>query len=78
MNNAIEETNDSQDQSEEQEDTDWEEHGRKLEEEQSLSPLDRTDYIALFIASLQTIFLPLVILIILLVAVNFLLQLAVG
>ena len=78
MNNAIEENNDSQDQSEEQEEIDWEEHGRKLQEEQSLRPLDRTDYLALFIASWQTIFLPLVILIILLISVNFLLQLAVG
>jgi hypothetical protein len=60
------------------EEIDWAEYGRRQQEDQEPRPLDRTDYIALFIASLQTIFLPIVILIVLLIATNFILQLAVG
>ena len=47
-------------------------------EQQAVRPLDGKDYVALFIASLQTIFLPLIVLIIVLLAFNFLLQMAAG
>ncbi|TFG33852.1 hypothetical protein EU527_06375 [Candidatus Thorarchaeota archaeon] len=46
-------------------------------EEEALRPLDGKDYIALCIASLQTIFLPLIILIFILIFFNFILQLLV-
>ncbi|MCK4568420.1 MAG: hypothetical protein KAU48_14030 [Candidatus Thorarchaeota archaeon] len=75
MNTDYEENNDNIDQSEEQE-IDWLDYAQQ--EEQALRPLDLTDYLALFIASLQTIFLPLLILIILLFAINFWLQAMVG
>ena len=47
-------------------------------EQQALRPLDGKDYIALFVASLQTIFLPLIILIIVLLGFNFWLQIVAG
>jgi len=47
-------------------------------EQQAVRPLDGKDYVALTIASLQTIFLPLIVLIIVLLAFNFLLQMAAG
>lgn len=75
MNTDYEETNDSNDQSEEQ-DIDWLQYAQQ--EEQTLRPLDRTDYLALFIASLQTIFFPLLILIVVLFAINLWLQVMVG
>ena len=55
---------------------DWKEYAQQ--EDQALRPLDGKDYIALFVASLQTIFLPLIILVIVLFAVNFWLQIAAG
>jgi len=60
-------------QPEKEEDIDWLLYAQV--EEQALTPLDGKDYIALFIASLQTIFLPLVILIFILLFFNFILQL---
>jgi hypothetical protein len=55
---------------------DWSQYAQ--EEEQALRPLDGKDYIALFIASLQTIFLPLIILMIVMLTINFFLQIAAG
>ncbi|MCK5389596.1 MAG: hypothetical protein KAJ36_03860 [Candidatus Thorarchaeota archaeon] len=75
MNSNFEEDNNNNEQSEEQ-DIDWLDYAQQ--EQQALRPLDRTDYLALFIASLQTVLLPLVILIILLFAVNLWLQIMVG
>lgn len=60
----------------EDDEIDWLEYAQQ--EEQALRPLDGKDYIALFVASLQTVFLPLIILIIVLLAVNFWLQIAAG
>lgn len=60
----------------EEEEIDWLDYAQA--EEQAVRPLDGKDYVALFIASLQTIFLPLIVLIIVLIAFNFLLQLAAG
>ena len=60
----------------EEEEIDWLQYAQA--EEQALRPLDRTDYIALFIASIQTIFLPLVVLIIVFLAINFWLQIVAG
>jgi len=46
-----------------EEDVDWDEYAyRKTQREKPPIELDATDYVALFLASLQTIFLPLVIL----------------
>jgi hypothetical protein len=60
----------------EEEEIDWLDYAQA--EEQAVRPLDGKDYVALFIASLQTIFLPLIVLIIVLLAFNFWLQLAAG
>jgi hypothetical protein len=60
----------------EEEEIDWLEYAQA--EEQAVRPLDSKDYVALFIASLQTIFLPLIVLIIVLLAFNFWLQIAAG
>jgi len=60
----------------EEEEIDWLQYAQA--EEQAIRPLDGKDYVALFIASLQTIFLPLIILIIVLLAAGLLLQIAVG
>ncbi|MHA1964156.1 MAG: hypothetical protein ACXACG_02960 [Candidatus Thorarchaeota archaeon] len=49
-------------------DAEWDEYRVYLEERQERIKLDRKDYVALFIASLETIFLPLVILIIVFLA----------
>ena len=76
MNIDFEETDESNEQSKEQ-DVDWKDYTFQ-QEEQPLLVLDRTDYIALFIASLQTILLPVVILVAVLVAVNFWLQIVAG
>ena len=59
-----------------EEEIDWIEYAQA--EEQAIRPLDGKDYVALFIASLQTIFLPLIVLIIVLLAFNFWLQIAAG
>ena len=75
MNTDFEENKDDNDQSEEQ-DIDWLQYAQQ--EEEPLRPLDRTDYLALFIASLQTIFFPLLILIVVLFAINLWLQVMVG
>ena len=76
MNIDFEETDESNEQSKEQ-DVDWKDYAFQ-QEEQPLLVLDRTDFIALFIASLQTILLPVVILVAVLVAVNFWLQIVAG
>ena len=59
-----------------EEEVDWLEYAQA--EEQAIRPLDGKDYVALFIASLQTIFLPLIILIIVLLGFNFWLQILAG
>ncbi len=61
----------------EEEEIDWMQYAVANEEE-SLRPLDGKDYIAIFVASLQTIFLPLIVLIIVLIAFNFWLQALAG
>ncbi len=76
MSTDFDDTQDEQKQSEERE-IDWLDYAT-TEEDQALRPLEGKDYIALFIASLQTIFLPLIILIIVLVAFNFWLQILAG
>ena len=48
---------------------DWDEYVYLQEQERSHVSLDANDYVALFVASLTTIFLPIVILMIILVAV---------
>ena len=68
MNPEFEDDNEKQ-----EEEIDWMEYASQ-QEEQALRPLDGKDYVAIFIASIQTIFLPLVILVIVLFAFNFLLQ----
>ncbi|MFW9805832.1 MAG: hypothetical protein ACFFFK_03825 [Candidatus Thorarchaeota archaeon] len=60
----------------EEEEIDWLQYAQG--EEQALRPLDGKDYLALFIASLQTIFLPLIILVFVLIAFSFLLQIVAG
>ncbi|MFX0054559.1 MAG: hypothetical protein ACFFAX_06655 [Promethearchaeota archaeon] len=55
---------------EKQESVDWSQYGDH--ESGTHMPLDKTDYVALFIASIQSIFLPLVILAIVLVSIGFL------
>lgn len=76
MNTDFEENDNRNEQSEEK-DIDWLDYASQREEEAHRT-LDRKDYIALFVASLQTIFLPLIILIIVLLAVNFWLQIVAG
>ncbi len=61
----------------EMDDPEWDEYRAYLEETQRSAKLDRKDYVALFIASLQTIFLPLIIMMIVFVAVALLLGLLV-
>ncbi|MBY8996267.1 MAG: hypothetical protein KGD60_00950 [Candidatus Thorarchaeota archaeon] len=61
----------------EEEKIDWMQYAQR-EEQDALRPLDGKDYLALFIASCQTIFLPLVILIIVVLAFNFWLQIVAG
>ncbi len=74
MNTEYEDNNE---QPEEEKEIDWLDYASQ-EEGTALRPLDRKDYLALFIASIQTIFLPLMILIIVLVAISLLLQIFVG
>jgi hypothetical protein len=76
MNTDFEE-NDNNNKLSEEKDIDWLDYASQREEEAHRT-LDRKDYIALFVASLQTIFLPLIVLIIVLLAVNFWLQLVAG
>ncbi|MGY5865285.1 MAG: hypothetical protein RTV41_11840 [Candidatus Thorarchaeota archaeon] len=72
MNTEFEDDNEQQ-----EEEIDWLDYTSQ-QEEQALRSLDRKDYVAIFIASLQTVFLPVVILVIVLVAINFILQIFVG
>ncbi len=53
---------------EQREEIDWSEYGEH--EESRHPPLDGTDYVAFFIASLETIFLPLVLLAVVLVVIG--------
>ncbi len=76
MSIDFEDDEDNQDQQEEEE-IDWLQYAQR-EEQAALRPLEGKDYIALFIASCQTIFLPLIILVIVLLAVNFWLQIVAG
>jgi len=76
MSIDFEDNEDNQEQPEE-EDIDWLQYAQR-EEQAALRPLEGKDYIALFIASCQTIFLPLIILVIVLLAVNFWLQIVAG
>ncbi|MFW9803989.1 MAG: hypothetical protein ACFFFC_15105 [Candidatus Thorarchaeota archaeon] len=57
----------------EPEEFDWSEYGDH--QQSTHAPLDATDYVALFIAALQSIFLPLVILAVLLLSIGFILSL---
>jgi hypothetical protein len=75
--NADFEGSDEEQRQPEDEEIDWLRYAQR-EEQEALRPLDGKDYIALFIASCQTIFLPLIVLIIVMLAINFWLQLAVG
>ena len=61
---------------EEKEEVDWLKYARS--EEQAVRPLDGKDYLALFIAAIQTIFLPLIVLVIVFFAINFWLQIVAG
>jgi hypothetical protein len=56
---------------EEESEVDWKDYVFQDDDTHPIRPLDATDYVALFIASLQTIFLPLIILIIVLLAFGF-------
>lgn len=60
---------------EEMDGPEWDEYRAYLEEKQEGAKLDRKDYIALFIASLQTIFLPFIILMLVFVVMGLLLSL---
>ena len=60
----------------EEEEVDWLKYARG--EDQTVRALDGKDYLALFIAAMQTIFLPLVVLVIVFLAVNFWLQIVAG
>ena len=62
---------------EEKDDPEWDEYRTYLEETQESTKLDGKDYLALFVASLQTIFLPLIIMMIVFVAIAMLLFLLV-
>ena len=62
--------------SEKEEEIDWLQYAQG--EQQAIRPLDGKDYVALFIASLQTIFLPLIILVIVLLGFSFWLQIVAG
>jgi len=48
---------------------DWDEYVYLQEQERSQASLDATDFVALFVASLTTIFLPIVILMVILVVI---------
>ena len=62
---------------EEKDDPEWDEYRAYLEETQESTKLDGKDYIALFIAALQTVFLPLIIMMIVFFAIGMLLFLLV-
>ena len=60
---------------EEQDDNlDWREHIHQNDDATLARPLDAKDYVAIFIASLQTIFLPLILLMVIMLVVAFVLQ----
>jgi hypothetical protein len=75
--NADFEGSDEEQRQPEDEEIDWQRYAQR-EEQGVLRPLDGKDYIALFIASCQTIFLPLIVLIVVMLVINFWLQIAVG
>ncbi len=76
MSTDFEENEEEQDDLEKK-DIDWLQYAQR-EEQDALRPLDGKDYLARFIASCQTIFLPVVILVIVLLAFNFWLQIVAG
>ena len=61
---------------EKEKEVDWLQYAQ--EEEKALRPLDAKDYIALFIAAIQTVFVPLIILMVVMIVINFFLQIAAG
>jgi len=75
MDRDFEDIEEESNQSEEEE-IDWLKYAQA--EEQAHRPLEGKDIIALFIASIQTIFLPLIVLIFVLIAFNFWLQIVAG
>jgi hypothetical protein len=56
------------------EEIDWREHIHQDDSVSPTQPLDATDYVAIFIASLQTIFLPLILLMVIMVVIALVLQ----
>ncbi|MFW9975754.1 MAG: hypothetical protein ACFFDQ_10835 [Candidatus Thorarchaeota archaeon] len=76
MNTDFEDIEDEKAPDEDDEKIDWLKYAQV--EEEALRPLDGKDYVALFIASVQTIFLPLIVLIFVLIAFNFWLQIVAG
>lgn len=76
--NSENEDSTSETESEDESEVDWKEYVFQEDETHPLRPLDATDYVALFIASLQTIFLPLIILMIVLMAFAFIFSIFVG
>lgn len=56
-------------------DEDWSEYAQQDDTEIPIRPLDYKDYLAIFIASLQTIFLPLILLLVIMLVIAFALQL---
>ncbi len=76
MNTDFEDIEEEKTPAEEEEEIDWLDYAQV--EEDALRPLDGKDYVALFIASIQTIFLPLIVLIFVLIAFNFWLQIVAG
>lgn len=76
MNTGFEDIEEEKAPAEDEEKIDWLEYAQV--EEEALRPLDGKDYVALFIASIQTIFLPLIVLIFVLIAFNFWLQIVAG
>ena len=58
---------------EEKDDPEWDEYRAYLAETQESTKLDAKDYIALFVASLQTVFLPLIIMMIVFFVIGMLL-----
>jgi hypothetical protein len=66
-----------EEQTQREEDIDWLQYAQR-EEQDDLRPLDGKDYLALFVAALQTIFVPLIILVIVMLGFSLWLQIAAG
>lgn len=78
MNTDFDNIDEDQYEEEEKEEkkVDWLKYAQ--EEEQALRPLDAKDYVALFVAAIQTVFVPLIILMVVMIVINFFLQIAAG